>query len=125
MGVVFNWFKDYKIIKNIISYGFCEEIEYNIEYLNGDSTSHSYGNRTKLQNIFNKYLNVEIPTIHDYGYTENYYEKLELIYPSKMSKLCTTLLNNKDKCDLEDMEDRIIWIKELSDKGYYVSYDML
>jgi len=40
-----------------------------------------------------------------------------------MSAMCSKLLEHKDIFDLEDMEDRIQWIKELSDKGYYVSYD--
>lgn len=119
MGVGFNWFKNYKIIEHEICYGgLGKDVEYGIEYLDGDSTSHSYGNRSKLQDIFRKYLNVEIPTIDDYDYKE-----IELIEPCIMSNLCTKLLENKEY-DLEAMEDRIQWIKELSDKGYYVSYDV-
>jgi hypothetical protein len=117
MGVGFNWFKSYKIIENEIDYGMGKYKEYNIEYLDGDSTSHAYGNRTKLQNIFDKYLNIVIPTIPYYGYSE------DLIEPPVMSELCAKLLNNKDVYNLEGMEERIQWIKKLSDEGYYVSYD--
>jgi hypothetical protein len=121
MGVNFNWFKTHKIIEDKIDYGFTQNVDYRIEYLDGDSTSHGYGNRTKLQDIFRKYLNIEIPTISGYW---SYKPDLNLIEPTIMSELCNKLLENKEY-DLEDMEDRILWIKELSDKGYYVSYDML
>ena len=109
MGVNFNYFKNYKIVDNF-GYG------NSIEYIGGDSVSHSYGNRTKLQNVFYQYLKIQIPVIDD-----NYID--DLIEPSQMSIYCTMLLNNK-KYNLNDLEDRIIWIKKLSDEGYYVSYDM-
>jgi hypothetical protein len=121
MGVGFNWFKDYRINTTEMSIGFGTDVEYSIDYLDGDSTSHSYGNRTKLQNIFNRYLNIEIPTISGYWSTE---PDLNLIKPSTMSDYCNKLLSNKDY-ELEDMADRIQWIKDLSDSGYYVSYDVL
>jgi hypothetical protein len=121
MGVCFNWFKDYEVVPDMISMGIGTYTEYNLKYIDGDSTSHSYGNRTKLQNIFRKYLNTEIPTIPDY-YQESI--NVNLIEPSEMSKLCSKLLVNKCDYDLEDMEDRIEWIKKLSDDGYYVTYDV-
>ena len=74
-----------------------------------------------MQNIFKKYLNTEIPTIPDY-YQEDI--NVNLINPSEMSELCDKLLDHKDTYDLEDMEDRIEWIKQLSDEGYYVTYDV-
>ncbi len=120
MGIGFNWFKSYRVIEDEINYGFGRNVEYKIEYLEGNSTSHAYGNRTKLQNIFRKYLNIEIPTIEKYGLSN--IPDLNLIEPCAMSKYCTKLLNNK-KYDLEDMTDRIQWLKEISDEGYYVSYD--
>ena len=108
MSVSFNYFKKYKIMN--VGYG-----NY-IEYIDGDSVSHGYGNRIKLQNVFRECLNIEIPTIED-----TYID--DLIEPSQMSIYCSELLNNK-KYDLKGMEHRIIWIKELSDEGYYVSYNM-
>ena len=121
VGVGFNWFKNYKIYERTIFVGFGEDTEYVIEYLDSDYTSHSYGNRAKLQNIFNKYLNIEIPTISGFWHIK---PELNLIEPPIMSNYCDKLLTNK-KYDLEDMQDRIQWIKNLSEEGYYVSYDML
>ena len=121
MGIGFNWFKNYEVVPETISMGIGEYTEYKLKYFDGGSTSHSYGNRTKLQNIFRKYLNIEIPTIPDY-YQE--YINVNLIEPNVMSKLCVKLLENKNVYDLEDMEDRIQWIKKLSDEGYYVSYNV-
>lgn len=65
--------------------------------------------RTKLQNIFRRYLNIEIPTISDYC-QEN--ANVDLIKPTEMSKLCAKLLENKNEYNLENMEDRIQWIKK-------------
>lgn len=121
MGVGFNWFKDYKIIEEKITLGFGGYIEYRIKYLDRDCTSHGYGNRSKLQSIFRKYLNIEIPTIDDYYSTR---VDLDLIKPSLMSSYCDELLDGKEY-DLENMRDRIEYIKELSDDGYYISYDIL
>ncbi len=125
MGVGFNWFKDYKIIKieNPISW-FESSYIYSIEYLNGDSTSHGYGNRTKLQNLF-ELVGKSIPTINDEIFCDDVedYIKNRLIQPAEMSRICDELLNSE--FNLLDMEDRIKWIKELSDEGYYVTYDML
>lgn len=121
MGVGFNWFKDYEVIPNIINMGIGIYTEYNLKYINGGSTSHSYGNRTKLQNIFRKYLNTEIPNIPDYCQED---ENVNLIDPCLMFELCDKLLKNKDVYNLKGMEDRIQSIKKLSEEGYYVSYDV-
>lgn len=122
MGIGFNWFKNYKIIEDEIIIGFGSDIEYRVEYLDGDSTSHGYGNRSKLQDIFEKYLNIKIPTINKWGLYNR--PILNLIEPSVMSKYCAKLLENKEVYNLEDMKDRIQWIKEISDEGYYISYDV-
>jgi len=116
MGVGFNWFKSYLISEETIDYGLSNVIGYHIKYLDGGKTSHSYGNRTKLQNVFNMHCDAEIPNIS----TEVDVD-LELIEPSKMSQMCKELLESDH--DLLDMRDRIEWIKDLSDEGYYVSYD--
>ena len=121
MGVGFNWFKKYEVVPEVIDMGIGKYTVYNLEHLDGDSTSHSYGNRTKLQNIFRKYLNIEIPTIPDYCQED---ANVDLIEPTEMSKLCAKLLENKNEYNLENIEDRIQWIKKLSDEGYYVSYDV-
>ncbi|MGJ0846549.1 hypothetical protein ACR77J_07665 [Tissierella praeacuta] len=125
MGVGFNWFKNYKVNKFEDPRSWLgNSCIYSIEYLDGDSTSHSYGNRTKLQNLF-ELIDKSIPTVND----EIFYDDIEdyikntLIQPTEMSSICDKLLNSG--FDLLDMKDRIKWIKELSDEGYYVSYDML
>lgn len=117
LGVGFNWFTDYEVIEEELDCGFYKIPIQDIKFVNHFSTSHSYGNRAKLQTIFYKYLGMKIPTImYDY--------ELELINPSTMSKLCDKLLQNEDIYDLEDMRDRIEWIKQISDEGFYVCYDL-
>lgn len=118
MSIGFNWFKSYRIDE--IDYGKYIGIEYNLEYLDGDSTSHSAGNIRKLQNLFEKYFNIEIPSIDTYCISSKE-QNLKLIEPKCMFKMCNELLNSGN--DLQDMEDRIAWIKELSAEGYYISYD--
>ena len=125
MGVGFNWFKNYKVNKfEDPRSWFKESYIYSIEYLDGDSTSHSYGNRTKLQSLF-ELIGESIPTINDEIFYDNIkdYIKDTLIQPLEMSRICDKLLNSE--FDLLDMEDRIKWIQQLSNEGYYVSYDML
>ena len=51
MGVIFHWFKDIKIKIE------CEPYIYSyakIDYIDGDCASHSYHNRSKLQDLFMK-----------------------------------------------------------------------
>lgn len=126
MGVIFHWFKEFKIETHEIpiSWGISNFDSF-VKFVGDcDSTSHSYGNRTKLQNVF-KEVEIMIPNIPNEitcEEPEKYVQNL-LIKPSIMSQKCKELLNSE--LDLKDMEDRIIWIKELSDKGYYVAYDML
>ena len=126
MGVIFHWFKEYKIRKDelLISFGI-PVYDYYIEYI-GDcgSTSHSYGNRSKLQDLFEK-VHCMIPVIPNEICDEepDKYIKEILVEPVKISQKCQELLDSDFY--LEDMEERIRWIKDLSDKGYYVAYDML
>lgn len=124
MGVGFNWFKSYQIIENEFDYLFGKDVEYRIEYLDGNSTSHSYGNRSMLQDIFIRYFNAMIPNIPCYSENGNYYKDLNLINPTTMSEFCSKLIDNTEKYDLESMKDRIEWIKKISDQGYYISYDV-
>lgn len=128
MGVIFHWFKKYEIeqYENPMSWiDSCYNSSINFV---GDcgSISHAYGNRTKLVNLFEK-VGIVMPNIPDEMFgdkpeNEKYIQSL-LIKPSVMSQKCQELLDSD--LDLKDMEDRIKWIKELSDKGYYVAYDML
>lgn len=124
MGVIFHWFKNYKIeeYEHPVSWGI-SDYDYSVEYIDDDATSHSYGNRTKLENLF-KEVGITIPNISNEIHCEEpekYIQSL-LIEPSVMSLKCQELLDSN--LDLNDMEDKIQWIKELSDSGYYVAYDM-
>ena len=127
MGVIFHWFKEYEIeIEKIELPMLWGNSHYSssVKFI-GDcgSSSHSYGNRTKLENLFEK-VGIMIPNIPDEIFDdepEKYIQNL-LIEPALISKKCQELLNSN--FDLKKLEDRIIWIKELSDKGYYVAYDM-
>ena len=125
MGVIFRWFKNFEIEK--IEYPMWACSYYDCSFMcvgDWDCTSHSYGNRSILQDLFEQ-IGGKIPTLPDSisdDEPEKYIQSL-LIEPSEMSKKCQELFDSD--LYLEDMEDRIGWIKELSDKGYYVAYDML
>ena len=57
MGVIFHWFKDIKVKTE------CEPYIYSyaqIDYIDGDCTSHSYHNRSKLQDLFMKKCGIYI-----------------------------------------------------------------
>lgn len=118
MSIVFNWFKSYNIhIEDSILYN-----DVTLTYNGGGSTSHSAGNVGKVQSLMENYSGKRIPTINpDYIYSKD--EILDLIKPEEMSNICKLILNNNE-CDNVDMRDRIELFKELSDKGYYISYNM-
>lgn len=120
MSTGFNWFKSYKIKipkgTRMVNY-----YESTLEYIGGGSTSHSGRNIGKVQDLIEKYSGKEIPTIcGDWIESEEY--KLPLIEPSEMSKICQKVLNGTE-VDEVGMRDRIEWFKELSDQGFYLSYD--
>lgn len=117
-----NWFKDFKIEEKTIDYGLGKDITYNIEFLDGDSTSFSEGNITKYQDAFNKYGNITIPYI-DYEYYINpeWYLKEKLIKPKMLSDVCGKFLSD-NILDKDGIKDRIEWFKDMSDKGYYFSF---
>lgn len=118
MSTGFNWFKEYKIEKDIYLY---PEEYYKITYIGGDNTSHSAGNICKCQDLLEKYGGKRIPYVcEDWLYSIN--EKLELIEPSEMSEMCQKVLETTD-VDEFDMRERIEWFKKLSDEGYYLTYD--
>lgn len=123
MSIGFNWFKDYKITKDILDYGICSYDIYKLEYIGGSSTSYSSRNIIKVDELLNKYGNVVIPTI-DSEFIDSIDYDLGLIKPNVLSEACEVVIKNLIISDPYDMMDRIKWIKKLSDEGYYVSYDM-
>ena len=117
-----NWLKDFKIEEETIDYGLGKDITYSVEFLEGDSTSFSEGNIVKYQEAFKKYGNVEIPYM-DYEYHfKPYYLKERFIEPKILSEVCGKFLSD-NILDKDDIKSRIEWFKELSDKGYYFSFD--
>lgn len=117
MGALFHWFKNIEVRAEI--YGMYELAD--VVYIDGDSTSHSYGNRSKLQNLFREKCDIEIPTIHEELInSENC--KSDLIEPSDMMEYCNKILSAKE-CDIIWLRDRVEWIKSLSSQGYYIAYE--
>lgn len=125
MGVIFRWFKEFEIQKT--EYAMWTYSYYQCYFKcigNWGCTTHSYGSRSKLQDLF-EIVGCRIPTIPEIipdEELEKYVHKI-LVNPSEMSKKCQELLCSN--LDLHDLKERIKKIKELSDKGYYIAYDML
>jgi hypothetical protein len=120
MSIAFNWFKNYVIVSDNCHCGLGEYTEYSLECIDSDSTSFSAGNVIELDNIFEKYLNINIPVISTNNVTEDY--KPDLIEPKRLSELCKYLLK-RHSLELGDLRDRVEWIKKISDEGYYVGYE--
>ena len=118
MSTGFNWFKSYKIEKDIDCY---MDGEYKIRYIGGGDTSHSSGNIGKVQDLFEKYGDVRIPSICE-DWIKSEKEKFDLIEPEIISNICRKILDNKD-VDEVGMRERVEWFKKLSDEGYYLSYE--
>lgn len=117
MSTGFNWFKKYEIIHYEPNHWYDW---YELNYLDGSSTSHSAGNITKVQDLLEKYGNIRIPSIKRLNRSND--DKPDLIEPKVMSEVCAKILENSD-VDEVDMRHRIEWFKEISDEGYYLSYD--
>ena len=118
MGIGFNWFKGYEITPMPSgNYDF-----YRFEYLGGDSTSHSARNIIKVQELIKKYSGKIIPSINS-GIIEYVSDNLCLIEPEEMVSICDEILAGTE-CDEIDMRDRFEWFKQLSEEGYYLSYDL-
>ena len=74
-----------------------------------------------VQNLIEKYSGKRIPQISSEGvHLSN--NKIDLIEPSEMVEICNKILANTE-CDEFDMRDRIEWFRELSENGYYLTYD--
>lgn len=119
MSKGFNWFKKYEIVQKIPYNPYFNW--YGIEYLDGDSASHSVGNIIKVQNLIEKYSGKRIPVVNE-DWIDSVIYKLDLINPEEMVEICNKILANTE-CDEVDMRDRIEWFKKLSEEGYYLTYD--
>jgi len=119
MSIGFNWFKKHRIINKLPESTLFDW--YGVEYLDGDSTSHSAGNIIKVQNLIEKYSGKRIPTVNE-DFIDSVIYKLDLINPEEMVEICNKILANTE-CDEVDMRDRIEWFKKLSEEGYYLTYD--
>ena len=116
MGVMFHWFHNaYRVeysehhVAGIYSWD-------EVQYIGGGRTSHSYGNRRKLQLLFEKTCGICIPTI-DNGLSE------KPIDPHKMIEYCDMVLEQR-LCDVYGLRERVEWIRGLSTQGYYISYEI-
>lgn len=119
MSIGFNWFKKYKIIHRAAP-SFYDWYELN--YLDGDSTSHSAGNVIKVQNLIEKYSGKRISSISGECINSVDYE-LDLIEPNEMVEICNKILSSTE-VDEVHMRDRIERFKKLSEEGYYLTYDI-
>lgn len=117
MSTGFNWFKKYEIIHYEPNHWYDW---YELNYLDGNSTSHSAGNITKVQDLLEKYGGISIPYVKRLNRSDD--SKPYLIEPKVISNVCAEILQNSD-VDEVDMRDRIEWFRKLSDEGYYLSYD--
>lgn len=122
MGITFNWFKGYEIVEEQDYY----DILYFVSYVGWNSTEHSAGNVIRLQDTFEKITGKRIPTIDyyksfDYREDAKTYIVSELISPHAMSEMCSKILSNAKTS--RNIALRVQMIKDLSDNGYYVSYD--
>lgn len=115
-----NWFKDFKIKKEIKEEIFGESVIYVIEFLDGDETCFNEENIVKYQEAFKKYGGITIPYVN-YEYCSKP-KDLEFIEPKILSEVCSKILSD---CilDKDGIKDRIEWFKKMSDKGYYFSFD--
>lgn len=120
MSCGFNWFKTYKITihRGMEMWDYDDK---NLEYIGGDSTSHSCHNIGLVQDLIEKYSGKRIPEIEpDWIKSED--EDLHLIEPKEMSDICQRILDETEVDEVR-MRERIEWFKQLSDEGYYLSYD--
>ena len=119
MSIGFNWFKKYEIIHCVPDHLYDW---YELNYLDGNSTSHSAGNVIKVQNLIEKYSGKRIPSISEEWINSVDYE-LDLMEPNEMVEICNKILSSTE-VDEVGMRDRIERFKKLSEEGYYLTYDI-
>ena len=126
MGIQFNWFKDVEVIERKIGVGLFSYTQNYIEFIDGDGCNHSPSNVDYLQEIFEKYGDVEIPylsTTYMMDITRKEIIKDYLIPKEEVIDVCDKFLNNPNEKDEHDMRDRIEWIKKKAEEGYYIAYE--
>ena len=97
--------------------------EHKLEYIGGGSSSHSGTNIANVQDLIEKYSGKRIPTIEE-DFINSEDEDLHLIEPKEMSQICKKILAD-DEVDKVNMRHRIELFKNLSDEGYFLSYDYM
>ena len=122
MSTGFNWFKSYKITTQRAT-KMWDWDEHKLEYIGGGSTSHSGHNISVVQDLIEKYSGKRIPTIEE-DFINSEDENLHLINPKEMFQICELILAGEE-VDKVNMRNRIQLFKELSDEGYYLSYDYM
>lgn len=122
MSTGFNWFKSYKITIHRAT-KMWDWNEHKLEYIGGESSSHSGTNIANVQDLIEKYSGKRIPTIEE-DFINSEDEDLHLIEPKEMSQICEKILAD-DEVDKVNMRHRIELFKDLSDEGYFLSYDYM
>ena len=125
MGLGFRWFKDYKILdagESYLAFGFCYYDEFSIDFIDSDTTSHSYYSVSLVRDLFENTVGISFPRLPNEDRIDSKNYKLDLINPSDMSKYCEIILNGTEVDDI-DMRSRFEWFKKLSDDGYYIAYN--
>lgn len=125
MGLGIRWFKNYEILdagETYKAFGFCFCDNYSINFIDGDSTSHAYGNVSLVRELFEKVIDEPFPKLPNEECIDSKDYKLKLIKPEDMSKYCEEILS-RTEVDEIDMRSRFEWFKNLSDQGYYIAYD--
>lgn len=113
----FYWFKEFEMAK-FVGMSCRSKVEFIKDW---DYQVHSLENKTELLNLF-KEVGCELPSIPKEIYKEEpeKYVSEKLNNPSVMAEKCQELLDGG--LLLGNLVEQIIWIKELSDKGYYIMY---
>lgn len=115
-----NFYKDVELIKKSYDNLYIDD-DYEIKYVDNHSTSWSGGNVIKLDELFKKYTDIEsIPTLFF-----SYDIKEELVDPFDMYCYCKEILEHTEDENVMEFKERLEYIKDMSSKCYYISYDCL
>ena len=124
MGIQFSWFKTYTIETQENPYGWDPRPdEYRICFGDeGGSVSLGYGSTNDIQERLAVITGNIIPHIAETRDFDKPEDIDDLLWkPADMSKLLEIAINHKDVP--EDMKDRLVWFKKLSDDGFYIVYE--